>query len=48
MPMLSAHHLSKYFGERTLFADVSFDVNEKSRIGFIGANGYGQLVQPQG
>lgn len=44
MPLLSAHHVSKYFGERTLFADISFDVEDKSRIGLVGANGCGKTT----
>jgi len=44
MSLLSCHHLSKYFGERTLFRDVSFDVDERSRIALIGANGCGKTT----
>ncbi len=44
MSLLSCHHLSKYFGERTLFRDVSFDVDDRSRIALIGANGCGKTT----
>ncbi len=42
MSLLSCHHVSKYFGERTLFRDVGFEVEEHSRLSLIGANGCGK------
>ncbi len=42
MPLLSCHHVAKHFGERVLFHDVSFDIEERSRVGFVGVNGCGK------
>jgi ATP-binding cassette subfamily F protein 3 len=40
--MLTVSGLSKSFGGRTLFADVSFPVNREDRIGLVGPNGAGK------
>ena len=37
MPALSVRNLSVSFVERTLFSDVSFDVETHDKVGFIGA-----------
>ncbi|MBN2980208.1 MULTISPECIES: ABC-F family ATP-binding cassette domain-containing protein [Cohnella] len=42
MHLLSVEHLSKSFGDRMLFEDVSFGVAEGDRIGIIGVNGTGK------
>ncbi|MDR1620392.1 MAG: ABC-F family ATP-binding cassette domain-containing protein [Clostridiales bacterium] len=44
MVLLSAHKLGMAYGERKLFQDISFDISEKERIGFIGANGVGKTT----
>jgi len=40
--MLTVSSISKSFGGRTLFADVSFPVNREDRIGLVGPNGAGK------
>jgi len=40
--MLTVSGISKSFGGRTLFADVSFPVNREDRIGLVGPNGAGK------
>lgn len=40
--MLTASNLSKSFGDRSLFENVSFSVNPRDRIGLIGVNGSGK------
>ncbi len=44
MPALSVRKLEMTFVERTLFSDVSFDVENKDKVGFIGANGVGKTT----
>lgn len=44
MPALSVRNLTMIFIERNLFTDVSFDVEERDKVGFIGANGVGKTT----
>ncbi|MFC6165386.1 ABC-F family ATP-binding cassette domain-containing protein [Lactiplantibacillus dongliensis] len=42
MQTLRAENLTRTYGEKTLFKDISFIVNEHDRIGVIGVNGSGK------
>jgi len=42
--MLSVENLSKSFGARTLFEDISFRVNSGERVGLVGRNGHGKTT----
>ncbi|VDG20496.1 multidrug ABC transporter ATP-binding protein [Lactobacillus pentosus] [Lactiplantibacillus mudanjiangensis] len=42
MQTLRAENLTRTYGEKTLFNDISFIVNEHDRIGVIGVNGSGK------
>ncbi len=44
MTILNFQNLSFSFGERELFTDVNFDINEKEKVGLIGANGVGKTT----
>ena len=41
---LQVQHLTKSFGERTLFEDISFTLEEGDRVGLIAANGSGKTT----
>jgi ABC-2 type transport system ATP-binding protein len=43
-PAISVDHLSKRFGERMAFDDVSFDVGHGEVFGFLGPNGAGKTT----
>jgi len=43
-PALSVRHLSKRFGDRAAFEDVSFDVGRGEVFGFLGPNGAGKTT----
>jgi ATP-binding cassette subfamily F protein uup len=42
MNYLSVENISKSFGERTLFKDISFGINKDQKIAFIAKNGSGK------
>ena len=44
MSVLSVRNLKMTFVERTLFHDVSFEIESKDKVGFIGANGMGKTT----
>lgn len=44
MSLLSLSKVNKYFGERCLFENVSFSVEEHDKIGLIGGNGCGKTT----
>ena len=44
MNILNIEHVSKIFGEKTIFDDVSFGIQERDKIGIIGINGTGKTT----
>lgn len=44
MVVLNFQNLSFHFGERELFSNVNFDIQEKEKVGFIGSNGVGKTT----
>lgn len=44
MQTLRVEHLTKTYGEKTLFKDANFIINEHDRIGLIGTNGSGKTT----
>src|SRR5581483_3718060 len=41
-PLLNSQNITKAFGPRPLFRDLSFTIEEGARIGLIGPNGAGK------
>lgn len=44
MAILNVQNLNMSFGERELFSNVSFEINEHDKVGFVGANGVGKTT----
>ncbi len=44
MARLAAQRISKYFGERALFTDLSFEIGDGDKIGLVGDNGCGKTT----
>lgn len=42
MNVLDIQNLTLSFGENTLFSNISFSINEKEKVGFVGVNGAGK------
>ena len=40
--MLSLNNISKSYGQRTLFSQVSFNIGARDRLALLGANGSGK------
>lgn len=44
MPVLSVHNLTMTYIEHNLFTNVSFNIEPREKVGFIGANGVGKTT----
>ncbi|HWJ79034.1 MAG TPA: ABC-F family ATP-binding cassette domain-containing protein [Niallia sp.] len=42
MKSISIEHMTKTYGEKNLFQDITFSISEKERVGLIGINGTGK------
>lgn len=42
MAILQVEHLTKSYGAKTIFTDITFEINHKERVGLVGANGTGK------
>ena len=44
MNVLNLEHISKVFGEKTIFDDISCGIQDGDKIGIIGINGTGKTT----
>lgn len=44
MNIINIEHIGKVYGEKTIFADASFGVQQGDKIGIVGINGTGARV----
>ena len=44
MNVLNIEHVSKLYGEKTIFDDISYGIHEGDKIGIIGINGTGKTT----
>ncbi len=44
MALLNLSKIEKWFGDRPLFTDVSFEIAEHDKVGFVGVNGAGKTT----
>ena len=42
MNIINIEHISKVYGEKTVFDDASFGIQEGDKIGIVGINGTGK------
>ncbi|HOH38439.1 MAG TPA: ATP-binding cassette domain-containing protein, partial [Spirochaetota bacterium] len=42
--MVRINNISKSFGAKSLFSEISFNINSEERVGLVGKNGHGKTT----
>lgn len=45
MNIINIEHISKIYGEKVIYEDASFGVQQEDKIGIVGINGTGARVK---